>query len=191
MRTPRQHELLSAAVAIVAEEGFSKLTIRRLAEAVGVTEPAVYRHFSSKKNLLEAILEELQLAVAPHFQRLSHPEESAETLMNRFVRGLFTELHAKPAFAPLVFSEEAFHADPELKPMILDMMSGNLSALSSSFASLQQRGLLRQDVSAHDMAMITMGSIRLTVTRFILSGKPGLLTDQAEALSSLLVRLLS
>jgi AcrR family transcriptional regulator len=191
VRTERQQELLNAAVNIVAKEGFSRLTIRKVAAAVGVTEPAVYRHFPHKLALLTAILEDLQSAVIPHFQKLAVADGTPEQLVSGFIDGLFSELTNKPAFAPLVFSEEAFHSEPQLRPMLLSMMRENLAILGSSFARLQSRGLFRKDIGHEKMALITMGTIRLTVTRSMLTGRAERLSDQAVDLADTFVHLFS
>lgn len=191
MRTERQQELLNAAVRIVAKEGFSRLTIRKVAAAIGVTEPAVYRHFPHKLALLTAILEDLQSAVVPHFQKLAVADGTPDQLVSGFIDGLFSELTNKPAFAPLVFSEEAFHSEPQLRPRLVSMMRENMAVLGTSFAELQRRSLFRRDVSPEKMALITMGSIRLTITRSMLSAGSEKLSDLVDDLAEVLVRLFS
>lgn len=47
--------LLLAAERLVDDEGHHEVTLRRLAHSLGVTEPAVYRHFDGKDALLAAV----------------------------------------------------------------------------------------------------------------------------------------
>lgn len=54
--TPRQEELVDHALALVRESGLPGLTVRRLAQRAGFTEAALYRHFSSKQELLAALM---------------------------------------------------------------------------------------------------------------------------------------
>jgi len=54
--TPRQEELLDHALAVIHEFGLPGLTVRRLAERVGFTEAALYRHFASKQELLQVLM---------------------------------------------------------------------------------------------------------------------------------------
>lgn len=51
------HHLIAAAIAIVDGDGVEGLTIRRLAEACGVTPMAVYRHFRDKDELLDRVVD--------------------------------------------------------------------------------------------------------------------------------------
>lgn len=164
MRTQRQQELLLAAMEIVAEQGFSRLTIRNVAAAIGVTEPAVYRHFPSKLALLTAILEELQKAIVPHFRALAYGKASLEELLRHFILGIFTELEKRPAYAPFIFSEEAFHNEPRLKDELNRMMKENLDILTRAFTLLRDRGICRKDVPPEQLGLVTMGTIRMSIS---------------------------
>jgi AcrR family transcriptional regulator len=52
----RRRELLEAAVAVIGEEGLSRLTLARVAARVGMSAASVNFHFASKLNLLRATL---------------------------------------------------------------------------------------------------------------------------------------
>src|SRR5689334_6979420 len=47
--------LLTAGEIAMEREGHASITLGRLAAAAGVTQPAVYRHFASKEELLAAL----------------------------------------------------------------------------------------------------------------------------------------
>ena len=53
----RREQLLDTAVTLFAKHGFNGATTAELAKAAGVTEPIIYRHFNSKKDLFIAVLE--------------------------------------------------------------------------------------------------------------------------------------
>jgi AcrR family transcriptional regulator len=54
----RRAAILDEAVRQFAEKGFRGTTTRELASALGVTEPVLYQHFPTKKELYAAIIEE-------------------------------------------------------------------------------------------------------------------------------------
>ncbi|MEJ2885158.1 TetR/AcrR family transcriptional regulator [Actinomycetospora aeridis] len=66
--TERRQELAEAAARAFHREGFHRVTIAGVATSVGVTAPAVYRHFANKNALLagavETGLDEIEAAVA-------------------------------------------------------------------------------------------------------------------------------
>ena len=56
-RTKRQDEILDTALHLLADGGVKNLTMKRIAESIGVSEPAVYRHFKNKAEIVKGIIE--------------------------------------------------------------------------------------------------------------------------------------
>lgn len=56
-RDERREQLLDTAASLFAERGYSGATTALLADAAGVTEPIIYRHFKSKKDLFIALIQ--------------------------------------------------------------------------------------------------------------------------------------
>ena len=56
MTTPRQEQLLREAARMFATYGYHGVSIEELGASVGISGPAVYKHFSSKEALLAALL---------------------------------------------------------------------------------------------------------------------------------------
>ncbi len=55
----RQEQIIDQAIKIIHQKGYSGLSIRELATQVGITEPAIYRHFRSKEDIVLGILERM------------------------------------------------------------------------------------------------------------------------------------
>ncbi len=52
----RREQLLDCALSLFSEHGYARATTAELAKAAGVTEPIIYRHFASKKDLFIALI---------------------------------------------------------------------------------------------------------------------------------------
>src|SRR5260370_40790063 len=55
----RRAAIVDAAVRLFSERGFRGTTTRELAAAVGVSEPTLYAHFATTRDLYSAIIEQL------------------------------------------------------------------------------------------------------------------------------------
>jgi len=53
----RRQQLLDTAAVLFAERGFAGATTAEIARSAGVTEPIIYRHFASKKDLFIALID--------------------------------------------------------------------------------------------------------------------------------------
>lgn len=180
--TDRQRDFLNAAIKIVSEDGLNKLTIRNVAAVVGVTEPAVYRHFPNKLALLSAMLEDLQSALLPHFQTLLEADLSSRENFSRFIYGLFDEFKQRPAYAPFIFSEEILNNEPQLRDKLQQVLKENIGVLKLSFEALQIDKKCRIDIAPEQLALLTLASIRLAVGRWHMNAGALRLKDLADEL---------
>ncbi len=54
----RRKQILTTALRVFAEESYGNATIAKIAASAGITEPTIYMHFKSKKDLYLAVLNE-------------------------------------------------------------------------------------------------------------------------------------
>ena len=66
-RSERREQILQTLVVMLEGNASNKITTAQLAEQVGVSEAALYRHFASKTKMFEATIE---FAEEPLFPRL-------------------------------------------------------------------------------------------------------------------------
>ncbi len=83
----RRQAIVEAAVPLFARKGFSGATTRELAEAAGVSEALLYRHFPSKQLLYSEILQQVGCQGDPALEKLASLPASSATLvcMTRFM----------------------------------------------------------------------------------------------------------
>src|SRR5437016_376222 len=61
-KAERKRQLLAHAKQLFVTHGYHATTTQKIAEAAGITEPVLYRHFGSKKALFLEVLEEVRAA---------------------------------------------------------------------------------------------------------------------------------
>ncbi len=180
--TVRQQEIIDAAISIIATKGFQDLTTKHLAEAVGVSEAALYRHFTSKTDLIHKILEYFQKvaheAMGDIHATIADPLEQVKTfIMNRYI--LFSQ---NPDLAKVMFSEEIFQNDRSLAEHNLIIMHIHRDQLLISIRNAQEQGEIRADLDATQLFRIIVGSMRLLVTQWQLCGNQFELISEGEKL---------
>lgn len=182
----KQQQIISSSMLLIVDKGMSNLTIRNIAKEIGVTEPAIYRHFDSKHAILVALLETLQSAIIPHFSLLAKSLDSNGSTFTPFLTALFTTIEQNPSYALFVFSEEAFHSDPELRPHLFNLLNLILSSIEKEFALLQHSSQWKKNISVKEGAIITLSIVRFTITKWHLSHGKTHLIQEITPLSHLL-----
>ncbi len=182
MYTPRQLELIDAAITLTSRQGIQRLTIRNVANHIGISEAAVYRHFESKYHLLLAVLSHLDGLLSPLFDELANTEQQPAAAVSSFLDTLCSLIEANKAFTLMVFAEETFNVEPLLKSELLALLQSNISRLAEFFAKAQNAGTCRSDIPADQLALVTFGAIRLSVSRWHLNGIEHPLSTEAHRL---------
>jgi AcrR family transcriptional regulator len=122
MKAERRQQILKAASELFADRGFGAVSIDDIGAAVGVSGPALYRHFSGK----EAILAELFVSVS-----------------ERMYEGAVKEVAASDSAPEALLRLVVFHTSLALKdPELIRVHERDFGNLASSQAKLVRR-LLR------------------------------------------------
>jgi AcrR family transcriptional regulator len=94
--SPTAVRILRAAAELIAVRGYSATSTRDIAAAVGVEQPAIYKHFSAKSDILAALVGlalEWPLELADQLAALPAP---AVVKLHRWLRESLNHLHASP-----------------------------------------------------------------------------------------------
>lgn len=82
--------ILDAAVRLFVSQGFEQTSLREIADAVGITKPSLYYHYSSKLDLLVAIINpllEALRALADEVETMPAPDaEGRRTVLRSYIR---------------------------------------------------------------------------------------------------------
>lgn len=186
--TNRQIEIIEAATRRIDQYGIQNLTIKNLAADIKVTEPALYRHFKSKNDILMSLLNYFIARMENRISSLSvnnqkTPSENLIDLFN-FQFKTFTE---RPAVVSVIFAENIFHFDEGLSikvAQILDLMQGYVE---ENIVNGQSKGDFNAEIPSLTLATILLGGIRLTVLKWKLSGnKTDLIKDGRAVVNGVL-----
>jgi len=167
--TGRQKDILKAAIAIIANQGYEKLTIKNLATKIGVTEAALYRHFKSKREIVTMILSYFEELSNRVLNEICESNNAPLDNIRKFVEDRYILFSKNPDLAKVMFSEELFKNDPTFKGQFQCIMHKHKQAMESYLIQAQKDGNIKKDISSIQLFRIIIGSMRFTVTQWNLS----------------------
>jgi AcrR family transcriptional regulator len=162
----RQQEIIETALGIIAEKGIEKFTIKNLAAARGVSEPALYRHFESKQTILILIIAQYRNSIFDLFDHLTVSGLQPSEIIESFYLEVTRRFTDKPALSTILFSEELFRHNKRLAreiDSIIHMMHARIEII---LKKAKVRKELQGDVPCKDLAWIIMGAMRLLIIRW-------------------------
>lgn len=167
--TKRQIEIIKSATKLIGFKGIQNLTTKNLAEDMGFSEPALYRHFKNKTEILQSVLEFYRTQLKDSLGGLFGEKLSGIDKLRRIMDFQFNHLSRNPAIIMVIFSETSFQFDKKLSIVVSKIMEQKKKYLIRIIEAGQEEGNIRVDLSAEQIAVIIMGSMRFKVLQWRIS----------------------
>ena len=186
--TNRQVEIMEAATARIDKYGIQNLTIKTLAADINLSEPALYRHFKSKNDILLGLLNYFKMGMK---KRISNIPVNTDVRAGDELRAIFkSQLQTfteKPAIVSVIFAESIFHYDEGLSYKVSEIMALMHQYVNANIKKGQKTGQYSKLINASTLSTIILGGIRLTVLKWKISGhKSNLVKDGKAVLEGIL-----
>ena len=151
----RREEIIDAALQLLGEVGLEGLTVSRIAEAVGLTPGALYRHFDSRDAIVRTANEAASVRAMSWFETATEPDVPSRLEQLGRTHSSWAKEHlstiVRPFFQSLSFSQQANLADSFTLPRIQ-----MYPALVEIAEEGKRQGTIREDVRSEDVAWTMM-----------------------------------
>lgn len=186
--TERQIEIMEAATARIDAHGIQHLTIKNLAGDLDLSEPALYRHFKGKNEILLGLLDYFMGKMRTRLDDvLAKPYADQGAELRAIFNSQLNAFAAKPAVVSVIFAESIFHFDEALSAKVAEIMDLMQSHVRRNVEAGQAAGHYGKLVGASTLTTIILGSMRLAVMKWKLGGhKANLVKDGKAVLEGIL-----
>jgi len=155
----RKEKIIIAAIDLLDEAGILGLTTKEIAKRQNVTEPAIYRQFDSKKDIVMSIID----------RYASYDDSIRSTIFDNkmgcrqgilYLAGTYAEYYQNyPQITTISFSFDAFKYDKELN----EKMMGIVNRRYDLIVQLVSIGIERGEIPSHSDCTAVADSIFSTI----------------------------
>jgi len=184
----RREEIIAAALVLIDRGGPAAATTTAIAERVGVSQAAIFRHFPKREEILLAVVDWIAAYVSP---RLISAAERAGSPLERLRVVLDTQLgivRDTPAMPALLFSRELHNENARLRTAVYGHIGRIHDLLAEILRSGTERGPFRADLDADRAAFMIIGLLQGLVVRWSLSGRQLDLADEGHRMFDMLLQ---
>jgi AcrR family transcriptional regulator len=136
--------ILEAAKLLFMQDGFRGISMRQIAEAVGVTKAALYYHFKDKEELFVAIVEQYLVAMSFLIDEVVASPGDTRTQIGELVRRILAQPPEQRSIIRLA-SQEIGNISPENRVRFLEMYHGRfVNRITAMLEGGMERGELRR-----------------------------------------------
>jgi TetR/AcrR family transcriptional regulator len=154
----RQQEIVLTVLALAEARGVDAITTQAIAERMGLTQGAVFRHFPNKEAIWAAVLDWLQGQLGEVFEPVPGASPLAEVV--RIYEAYLALFAAYPAVPRLFFSDTFHHPYPRLHERLQVMVQSCEGRLAQWLAEAAALGEVRADLPAAAAAKLLLTGIQ-------------------------------
>lgn len=186
--TDRQIEIMEAATKRIDKYGIQNLTTKSLAADIDLSEPALYRHFKGKNEILFSLLEYFKQEMQNRIENIVFPKnETAGNQIRKIFHSQLVTFAKKPAIVSVIFAESIFHYDESLSNKVAEIMEFMNKVVKSNIQMGQEEDHYRKLLNPETITTIVIGGMRMAIMKWKLSGnKSDIVKDGMAVLNGIL-----
>ena len=187
----RKTQIIAQVLRLASEIGPDRMSTTDVARAVGISQPAVFRHFPTKGDLWVAVAEDVAATIREHW---AAAEALAQTPVER-LRGLIgaqlAAIAERPALPSILFSRELTVDNPLLREVFDRLLASFLSRLAAAVGEMQSEDMLSPDIEARDAAVLLASIVQGVAIRWALGNRGFDLVGEGSRLVEVQLTLMS
>lgn len=165
----RRQQLLACALAVAARKGLGRTGHTEIAEAAGVSTPTVFAYFPTRRDLLAAVIAEVDRFYTALGYAHHRPPDDAPTILRRHLEGFILSMDSDPDYAVVWLEWAALVRNEDgLWDAFHDFQERIIKMVATTIRRCQREGTVAAKVSAADAArLVTASSYALAQLKFM------------------------
>jgi len=142
-----KERIISTTMDLIIQDGFSKLTLAKVAKKAGITKAAIYWYFSSKEELLNVMASSLRATFIDSAKRIALQPIPPKKKIKAFFSTLENnDVHKKCLLLVKIFLE-LYSTEDETKSVIQDGYKEYIEIIQGIFDEAIKKGEIKTEIS--------------------------------------------
>jgi TetR/AcrR family transcriptional regulator len=184
----RQAGLVEAALLLAAQRSPADITTGDLAQAVGITQGAVFRHFASKEAVWLAVLDWVSDTLMTRLNAAASAAPDPLAALQAVFTAHVDFVVGHPGVPRVIFQELQQAQDTALKNCVRGLMAQYLILLTGLLVQAQGQRLLAAGTDLQAAAVLFVGSVQGLVMQSLISGDVHAMASQAPGVFAICLR---
>lgn len=183
----RQREIVATVLALARERGPDAITTQAIADRMGLTQGAVFRHFADKQAIWLAVLTWIRTSLGTVF---AAAVAKADTPLARIEQAFLAHvafISANPGVPRVMFHELQYPGDSPARVEVRAMITEYGQGLALLFKQAKTAGELPADLDIALAPMLFIGAVQSLVIQAALGGNEAEMVKRARRLFPLLL----
>ena len=187
----RKSQIVAEVLRLVDEIGPDRLSTTDVARAIGLSQPAIFRHFPTKGALWLAVAEDIADRLQDRWTAAEAGAAGPHDRLRALIAAQLTAIAETPALPSILFSRELQVDNQALRDVFRGLLGVFQGRLVAAIRDLQAVDELRQDISPEDIAILLTSLVQGIAIRWTLGARGFSLVPEGLRLLDVQMALLS
>lgn len=166
----RKAQIVTAMLRLADEIGPDRLSTTDVARAVGLSQPAIFRHFPTKTALWLAVAEDIAARLRADWA-IAAQAVTPEARLKALIGAQLTAIAQTPALPSILFSRELQVDNPALRDVFHELLGTFQGHLVAAIRDQQTAGHLHRGVKPEDIAILLTALVQGVAVRWTLGAR--------------------
>ncbi|MFH1507861.1 MAG: TetR/AcrR family transcriptional regulator [Candidatus Omnitrophota bacterium] len=166
----RREEILCSARNIIALKGFEHLTVRQIAKDVRMTEGALYRHFKSKREIINLLIDDIDVTLMQTIEPIVKKEIDPLIKLEHILTSHIAYVEKRKATSFMLINETLNLKDKVFQRKMLQIMHSYLKIINNILLEGIRSGRFRMDINVMSASILFFGMVQSLSTFWAMSG---------------------
>jgi AcrR family transcriptional regulator len=167
----RKAQIVAEVLRLADEIGPDRLSTTEVARAIGLSQPAIFRHFPTKGALWLAVAEDIADRLQSYWAEAEAGATGSHARLKALILAQLTAIAETPALPSILFSRELQVDNPALRDVFRELLGAFQSRLVAAIRELQAAAHLRRDVGPEDVAILLTSLVQGVAIRWTLGAR--------------------
>jgi len=187
----RRLETVETLIDLAAEQNPNAISTQALADRMGLTQGAIFRHFPTKQAIFSGVMDWVAVQLMKRIDKAIQSETEAIKKLKAMFMAHVTFVSKHPGIPRILFGELQQSKDSLPKQMVQKVITQYAAKLRLVMQAGQGNGELPEDLDIDAAALLFIGSIQGLVLQSMLAADPAIIIAQAESVFNVYQRALN
>ncbi len=176
----RQSEIVRVAIHLAADRGIDSVTTQDMADAMNVSQGALFQHFPPKAAIWLAVIYWIRGRLMTVLEKAASEADGPIDAIERMFFAHITFIGKHPSIPRLLFSEMLHKRNSKLRDLIQEIISGYEGKIAGLLEVAKAQSLVSDDLDSKNAAVLYIGMIQGLFMQVTIFGGKRTLLDEAS-----------
>lgn len=163
----RRDQILQALAHMLEHNGGQRITTKALAEDVGVSEAALYRHFPSKARMFEGLIEFIEQTLFTRIKTITHSDSTSIRKVEQMITLLLAFSEKNPGMSRLLAGDALSGENERLRTQINQLFERMETQIKQTLREAELKEGIRTQLPAGSTANLILATAEGRIRQYV------------------------